>query len=720
MFLPWYTVPGGSLERRWLLLRGVVIPSAGSAWQSLGLLSILPVALVAAGVLLTVLVVAERPFRFRAVVYTSWFGLLVVALIVDKLFLRRPGGSRIVLGAGGYFGLAASGMIAIGALLVAREHRRVAASPGDRRPREVDDTDEASPRTRPAAEIDLGSVASREPTSAEKARGSVAIKTGPERPLPRPEVGAYPLDWVRAASSGRWVRIGVAMAAIVVVYLGTRLWFVGRFPYFLDEVLYAGFTDQGATSAHKLFVSLTVGQGPLFPWLAIVWVKLGFAPLTAVRLVSVTSGLLTVGVVGLLGRRLAGAAVGWVSAALCLVLPFFVVHDGIGIYEPFVTLIMASALYLQLAHAGRPDLRVAALLGLVLAAGILTKESTLPALALLPVSLLCFDWSPADRRHRITVWLCGVTIVSVLVVAAELVLRSSAYYKQLEAVNRNFLLTPGRSLTSVLDYPFAASGQAWATYRPALIGYVTVPLIATGAVGAILAWRSRPRLTAVLLTWIFVSFMVALLFLATSMPRHVMYAMPPVIVLIAYALVRGAEWVRRHVPRRPAAIVCAVAAALLLAPALVLDLRVLAHPATAPYPGLDYWQYVAGYPSGVPWQGVPDVIRSRARGRPVVIVTPSRYDMLQLLFWHDRRYVFTSPGSPLASHAQFAVVEGASASTLNGIDRQHPAGSMHYVAIRQFARPAGPCSGPRERACGGTVTVFERRQGPAGTIARGS
>src|SRR5205823_5072751 len=103
--------------------------------------------------------------------------------------------------------------------------------------------------------------------------------------------------------------------------------------YFFDEGTYANFTAQASHSRHQLFVSLTIAREPLQIWLGIPWVKLGLGPLTAMRAVSVISGLLTVGVVGLLGRRLGGTAVALVAAALCVVLPLFVVHDGIGIYE---------------------------------------------------------------------------------------------------------------------------------------------------------------------------------------------------------------------------------------------------------------------------------------------------------------------------------------------------------------------------------------------------
>jgi 4-amino-4-deoxy-L-arabinose transferase-like glycosyltransferase len=140
----------------------------------------------------------------------------------------------------------------------------------------------------------------------------------------------------------------------------------------------------------------------------------------------VLAGLLTALAIGVLGRRVGGPRVGLMAAALCVVLPFFVVHDGIGTAEPLVTLWMATALYLQVELARRPDLRVAALLGLTLAAGYLTKDNTKPALALLPVSLLIFDWSETGRRERLRTWLWGVGIVVLMLAAAQLVMRASS------------------------------------------------------------------------------------------------------------------------------------------------------------------------------------------------------------------------------------------------------------------------------------------------------
>jgi hypothetical protein len=241
-----------------------------------------------------------------------------------------------------------------------------------------------------------------------------------------------------------------------------------------------------------------------------------------------------------------------------------------------------------------------------------------------------------------------------------------------------------------------------------LIGYVTLPLLAVTAVGAVLAWRNRPRQTAVLLTWILVLFVIALVFPLAPYPRHVMYLIPPAVVLMAYALVQAARWARRRLSVRAAAIGCSTATALLLAPAAVLDGDVLADPAHAHYPGLDYWQYVAGWPSGVPWQPAAELIRQQGTGRRITILAPGDRGILPLVFWHDRRYVFVSSSSALA-RAQFVVADNGDLSSLFATKQQAQEARRRFVLLRSYARPARPCSGHREARCGETVSVFGRR-----------
>jgi hypothetical protein len=304
-------------------------------------------------------------------------------------------------------------------------------------------------------------------------------------------------------------------------------------------------------------------------------------------------------------------------------------------------------------------------------------------------------------------WLQGVAIVVVMVVVADQIQRSSTYYDQLQAARESILLWPARSVTSVLEDPFGVVGQNWATYWPAVLGYVTAPLLAAALAGAVLAWRERPNPTAVLLAWIVVPFAVGMLFQLRPFPRHAMPLIPPVVVLSAYALVRAARLAEHRLAPRVAAVVCTAGAAVVLTPAVLLDVRVLAHPATARYPGLDYWQYVYGWPAGGPWRGAADLIRRQAAGRRVVILAPGSYSILQQSLRPSGNYVLVDPGSPLAAQARLAVFETTSFPV-------HPRGfraevaRRGFVVIGRFSRPAELCSGPRESHCGGSVIVLRR------------
>jgi 4-amino-4-deoxy-L-arabinose transferase-like glycosyltransferase len=455
-----------------------------------------------------------------------------------------------------------------------------------------------------------------------------------------------------------WTRGTIVVAAtIVAAYAATRAVFADDLPYFVDEGIYAVFSDRAAGSVDELFASLTFGPRVLQAWIGIPLIKLGFTPLHAMRVVSVLAGLATVAVLALIARRLAGGTAALTAAACCVALPLLLVHDGIGIIEPLLTLLMATALYLQIELARRPDLRLAALLALVLAAGVLTKETAWAAVVLLPGSLICFDWSRDGRGHRLRTWLGGATIAVAGAAAAELVMRSSDYYSDLEELRDTPLYTV-RSLDDVLSDPFGSVGATWDVFGPAFTGYVTVPLLVVSVVGAAIGLHRRPRLTALLLAWFALPLTGSLLFATAAYPRHLVPLAAPLVVLMAYGFVEAAALARRLLPPRAAAPAIAAGVLLLWLPAFRLDARVLDHPATAKYPSRDDWQFVTGAPAGSQWPAVADAIRRFAGGRRVVILSPTTdASITRLLLNDDSRYVFVGGDSPLARRARLALNE---------------------------------------------------------------
>jgi 4-amino-4-deoxy-L-arabinose transferase-like glycosyltransferase len=387
----------------------------------------------------------------------------------------------------------------------------------------------------------------------------------------------------------------------------------------------------------------------------------------------------------LLGRRLADDWVGIVAAGIYALIPFAVVHNGIGIMESLVTLVVATALLLQIDFARNPSIKLALLLGLVGAVGVLTKENTKPAIALLPLSLILFDWRTDGRRERLTRWFGGAAIVGVMMVLADRLMHISSYFDEFQRWRAAGFYTT-RKLGDVIGDPFGSWDKAIHAYGPAFLEYITVPLLLAAAVGAVIGLRRNERMTLLLLGWIALPLLISLTFAALPYPRHVLYLLPPFLVLMAYAAVEGARAARERLTPRAAAAAVAVVGALALSQALVLDVRVLAHPDTGPYPGLDQTQYVRL--GGHPWEPAADLIKSTARGDRVVILSmTSRPDTLEMLLGPDDRYVFVTGSSPLAEQAQFAIFDRT--NPFVDIRAKQVLDSSGLRPVATFGRPDG-------------------------------
>lgn len=462
------------------------------------------------------------------------------------------------------------------------------------------------------------------------------------------------------ASRAEWRIAAIVAGAIVVVFAVFRLALVWRFPPFYDEALYALWTVEGFQNPDLRFVSMQTADEPLFTWLGMGIMWLGAGALTAVRLGSAVCGLVTLVLCGLLGRELGGWRAGLAAAGIAAILPFFVVHDVIGITDPLATTLVTAGLYVQIRLARRPSLAGAILLGLALGGGLLTKPTTYVAIALIPFSLLLFDWSPAGRARRLATWLGCVALALVLAYTLYSIMKLSPFWEEFVRYRAQHGAAASQSAHSIgtgLDTPGKWIGRNWPVYRSELTGYLTIPVILAAAAGLGLGLRRSPRLAGLIGLWLVAPLVIVLLLTEVQYPRYILVGMPPVVVLAGYGSVCALDWVRgRSWGQGPTLAALVALAAVVVLPALVFDGRVLASPSTAHYPGLDDLQYVTGGPALKPYETIAGDLRARAANNGLVVALGDfTSDYWKLEFRDDPSVSFVRIDAPEACSALFAV-----------------------------------------------------------------
>jgi 4-amino-4-deoxy-L-arabinose transferase-like glycosyltransferase len=210
------------------------------------------------------------------------------------------------------------------------------------------------------------------------------------------------------------VAAGVALRLVHVLAIApaTAIFTDGYFFHWVGKAVADG---HGYVNPTELFFKghsvATAGHPPLYTFVIAAATKLGITGDEAQRSLGCLFGAGTIALVGLLGRRAAGEAVGLLAAALAACYPLLIAADGALMSETLYGLLIALVLLLAYRLRDEPTLRRAIALGAVIGLAALTRAEALLLLALL---------APAVGRLR----LFAVTCLAALVVLAPWTIRN--------------------------------------------------------------------------------------------------------------------------------------------------------------------------------------------------------------------------------------------------------------------------------------------------------
>jgi 4-amino-4-deoxy-L-arabinose transferase-like glycosyltransferase len=182
------------------------------------------------------------------------------------------------------------------------------------------------------------------------------------------------------------VALGVALRLVYALAIAppTAIFTDGFFFHWVGKAVADG---HGYVNPAELYFKghsvATAMHPPLYTFVIATATKLGITGDEAQRSLGCLFGAATIALVGLLGRRVAGEAVGLVAAALAAVYPLLIAADGALMSETLYGPLIALALLAAYRMRDEPSARRAIALGLVIGLAALTRPEALLLLPLL-------------------------------------------------------------------------------------------------------------------------------------------------------------------------------------------------------------------------------------------------------------------------------------------------------------------------------------------------
>lgn len=308
-----------------------------------------------------------------------------------------------------------------------------------------------------------------------------------------------------------------------------RLYHLTILPVFADEAIYIRWSQVMAAEPTLRFLPLSDGKQPLFMWILMFAVNRFSDPLFVGRLISVSTGFMTlIGIVILSYLLFQSRKVSLTAALIYAVSPFSFFFDRMALVDSMLTMFTVWVFIFGLIVAKTKRIDAAMMAGFVLGGSALTKSPALFVGLLYPATYIIAKWSKKQRLKQLMILICLTLITYFL---------SLLFYNILR-LGPNFHLLSSRTA----DYVYPVS-HLWERPLDPLIPYFHrclqwIFIMGTGwiyilLIFAIPSTNKYFRQFLFLLIWLLVPIFVQSEFAKVMTARYIYYSIPPLFILAA-------------------------------------------------------------------------------------------------------------------------------------------------------------------------------------------
>lgn len=425
-------------------------------------------------------------------------------------------------------------------------------------------------------------------------------------------------------------------AVLFALFAVTRIINLKIIPIFTDEAIYSYWAQIALHDPQNRFISMEDGKQPLFIWLAAFVQNFVSDPLIAGRIVSIGAGLGSLVGIYLLGKKLFGKTVGFLSSFLYITLPFTLMYDRMALFDSLLTMFGIYAVVFTV-NLGKNLTVVSALTSaVVVGLGMMTKSSANFFLYLLPASFLFLKFKkgknsdfPQIEIKKILKWFALTGISGFLGLVMYNALRVSPLFYMISRKNHEFI----RTTTEVIADPFAHLSSNAITIVKWLIQYNGIILTVIPILTIVWGFYRRKVEIIFLSMYVLLPFIAEVFFNKVLYPRFVLFYFPFLIILTAYAFVKASNAQQKLAP-----LIWVLFAFAMIHP-ILNSYRLLTNPTQAKIAEGDQGQFLNNWPAGYGVSEVVSILKNDSYDKNIFVGTEGTFGLLpfalQIYFYNE-------------------------------------------------------------------------------------